>query len=537
MHTPKGRAVDPTVATDSWSARVATVRMVQALLCLVVALWLPAESVLAGERVALVVGNGDYRHATPLVNPPNDARLMAATLEDAGFDLIGGKPLIDLSREDLEKAVREFGQKIRGASAAVFFYAGHGIQVNGTNFLVPVTARVASEADVRYELVDVGLVLEAMAGNERRMNIVVLDACRNNPFGGRGMRSASSGLAQMQAPAGTVIGYATQPGSLAADGDGSNSPYTAALAEAMRRPGSTVFDVFNNVGVSVMRKTGGNQQPWFSTSPLDGEFHFFAPTGAAKPPPGPAVEREVAFWNSIKDSADPTLFQAYLQQFPGGTFRSVAESRLRTLTPVPAAPQIAGTVNPPTAPARPPAAGGTLFDASAVPHVKPAAREALARYATAPAPKALAIATNGAYAFVSSGSGPLPPDRAARVALERCEYLAKRRCALYAVDDRLTAQPGAPLTPTDFEIAKEGAFDPSAVPFLTKPEAFAAMGAYAGKQESKAVALHWRGAYGYATGRETEDDAREAALEICARYEPDGCFIYAVDDEIVWEVP
>lgn len=517
---------------------MAPFRLFLVLLCLVTTPALMPAPATAGERVALVVGNGDYRHATPLVNPPNDARLMASTLDDAGFDLIGGKPLIDLSREDLEKAVREFGQRIRGASAAVFFYAGHGIQMNGTNFLVPVTAKVATEADVRYELVDVGLVLEAMAGNERRMNIVVLDACRNNPFGGRGMRSASSGLAQMQAPAGTVIGYATQPGALAADGDGSNSPYTAALAEAMRRPGSTVFDVFNNVGVTVMRKTGGNQQPWFATSPLDGEFHFFAPTGAVKPPPpGPAAEREVAFWNSIKDSSDPGLFQAYLQQFPGGTFRSVAESRLRTLTPVPAAPQIAGTARPPAAAARPPAAGGSLFDASAVPYVKPTAREALARYAGSAAPKALAVATNGAYAFVTSGSTPVSPDRAARASLERCEFLAGRPCALYAVDDRLTAPPGAPLPPTDFEIAKEGPFDPSAVPFLTKPEAFAAMGVYAGKPESKAVALHWRGAYGYATGRETEDDAREAALEICARFEPDGCFIYAVDDEIVWEVP
>nr|WP_246337379.1 caspase family protein [Azospirillum oleiclasticum] len=525
--------------------------MLIAFLCVVSALWLPSAAT-AGDRVALVVGNGDYRHATPLLNPPNDAKLMASTLDDAGFDLIGGKPLIDLSREDLEKAVREFGQRIRGASAAVFFYAGHGIQMNGTNYLVPVTAKVASEADVRYELVDVGLVLDAMDGNDRRMNIVVLDACRNNPFGGRGMRSASSGLAQMQAPAGTVIGYATQPGALAADGDGRNSPYTAALAEAMRRPGSTVFDVFNNVGVQVMRKTGGSQQPWFSTSPLDGEFHFFAPTGAAKPPPpGPAADREVAFWNSIKDSADPTLFKAYLEQFPGGTFRSLAESRLRTLTPIPAAPQpatpvpapapaapqVAGTVAPPVLPGKPPSAGSMLFDASAVPYVKPAARETLSRYASAPSPKAFAVATNGSYAYVTSANGPLPPSRVARAALERCEFLAGRRCALYAVDDRLVVPPGTPLRLADFEIEKEGAVNPATVPFLTRADAFAAMGVYAGKSESKALALHWRGAYGYATGRKTEDEAREAALEYCAKHEPEGCFIYAVDDEIVWEVP
>ena len=527
------------------------IRMLLAFLCVVSALWLPSVAA-AGDRVALVVGNGDYRHATPLLNPPNDAKLMASTLDDAGFDLIGGKPLIDLSREDLEKAVREFGQRIRGASAAVFFYAGHGIQVNGTNYLIPVTAKLTSEADVRYELVDVGLVLEAMAGNDRRMNIVVLDACRNNPFGGRGMRSASSGLAQMQAPAGTVIGYATQPGALASDGDGRNSPYTAALVEAMRRPGSTVFDVFNNVGVQVMRKTSGTQQPWFSTSPLDGEFHFFAPTGAAKPPPpGPAADREVTFWNTIKDSADPALFQAYLQQFPGGTFRSLAESRLRTLTPVPATPQaaaptqapapatsqVAGTVAPPALPTKPPAAGNFRFDASAVPYVKPAARETLSRYAQAPAPKAFALATNGSYAYVTSGSGPLTPSRVARAALERCEFLAKRRCALYAVDDRLTVPPGAPLPMADFEIAKEGQFDPAAVPFLTRADAFSAMGVYAGKTESKALALHWRGAYGYATGRKSEDEAREAAMEFCAKHEPEGCFIYAVDDDIVWEAP
>nr|WP_255542720.1 caspase family protein [Azospirillum sp. INR13] len=222
----------------------------------------------------MILGNSAYRHAPSLPNPVNDAKAMADSLRAAGFELVGGAPQIDLDRAATERAIRSFGGKLAGADVGLFFYAGHGMQARGTNYLLPVSANLEKESDVRYELIDIAMVLDEMALAESRMNIVILDACRNNPFGGRGLRAASPGLAQMQAPAGTIIAYATQPGAVAADGTGSNSPYTEALSKALLKPGETVFDVFNDVGITVKRNTGGVQQPWVSASPIEGRFYF-----------------------------------------------------------------------------------------------------------------------------------------------------------------------------------------------------------------------------------------------------------------------
>ncbi len=233
----------------------------------------------AERRVALVVGNGAYRNVPPLKNPPNDARLMAKTLTAIGFELIGGKPLLDADKAALEQAIRRFGHALRSGAVGLFYYSGHGVQINGANYLVPVGANVADELDAKIELVDAGLVLEAMAEARNRLNIVILDACRNNPFGGRGLRNVGAGLAQVTAPAGTVISYATQPGNVARDGTGPNSPFTEALATAIRQPGQDLFTTFNEVGLRVKRETGGQQQPWLAVSPIEGQF-FFVPSAS-----------------------------------------------------------------------------------------------------------------------------------------------------------------------------------------------------------------------------------------------------------------
>jgi uncharacterized caspase-like protein len=229
------------------------------------------------RRVALIIGNGAYRNAPPLGNPPNDARLMAETVRSANFEVVGGQPLINADRPAMERAIREFGQALRGGAVGLFYYSGHGIQVKGSNYLIPVTADVAQESDVKYELLDAGFVLDEMANARNRLNIVILDACRNNPFGDRGLRAVSSGLAQVTAPAGTVLAYATQPGAVASDGTGRHSPYTAALAQAIRQPGLDLFATFNTVGLQVKRTTGGQQQPWLATSPIEGQFYFTGP--------------------------------------------------------------------------------------------------------------------------------------------------------------------------------------------------------------------------------------------------------------------
>jgi uncharacterized caspase-like protein len=229
---------------------------------------------LPGPRVALVVGNSDYKYIPFLNNPSHDARLMATTLQSLGFKLIGNSAQIDLNKAAFDRAIEEFGDNLHGSSIAIFYYAGHGVQVSGENYLVPVSANPAKESDVYFQMIAAQSVLRVMHDGGARLNIVVLDACRNNPFGGRGIRAGNGGLAQMRAPEGTLISYATQPGNVAGDGVGDDSPYTEALAGAVREPGLDVFSVFNNVGLIVKKKTEGAQQPWISSSPIEGDFYF-----------------------------------------------------------------------------------------------------------------------------------------------------------------------------------------------------------------------------------------------------------------------
>jgi hypothetical protein len=255
-------------------------------------LW--AAPAAADKRIALVVGNSAYQNVTRLDNPRNDATLMADTLLSLGFTLIGGRARLDLDKTALDNDVQNFGREIQGADVALFYYAGHGVQVSGSNYLVPVNANPTREADVDFQMVDVNLVLRQMQGSGTRLNLVILDACRNNPFSARGLRSADGGLAQMRAPEGTLISYATQPGSVAQDGSDGHSPYTKALAATIRQGGLDIFQTFNQVGLTVKRATGGSQQPWVSSSPIDGSFYFVPPAAAAGPKVAAAPQPEIA---------------------------------------------------------------------------------------------------------------------------------------------------------------------------------------------------------------------------------------------------
>jgi uncharacterized caspase-like protein len=259
----------------NWTGTSRAMATVVAMLSL-----LSADPAAAEKRVALVVGNSAYQNVRQLDNPRNDATLIAETLSGLGFTLVGGRAQLDLDKTALDVDVQNFGRQIQGADVALFYYAGHGVQVNGSNYLVPVGANPTREADVDFQMVDVNLVLRQMQGSGTRLNVVILDACRNNPFGGRGLRSADGGLAQLRAPEGTLISYATQPGSVAQDGSDGHSPYTKALATTIKRAGLDIFQTFNQVGLTVKRETGGSQQPWVSSSPIDGSFYFVAPAAA-----------------------------------------------------------------------------------------------------------------------------------------------------------------------------------------------------------------------------------------------------------------
>jgi uncharacterized caspase-like protein len=221
------------------------------------------------RRLALVIGNGDYPNA-PLRNPVNDAKDLAAVLADSGFDVIR---LENANLRQLRTAVRDFGDRLKKqGGVGLFYFAGHGMQLKGRNYLIPVSAQIEREDEIEFESLDANLVLEKLDSAGNRFNIVILDACRNNPFA-RAFRSTAQGLAQMDAPSGTVIAFATSPGSVASDGPGRNGLYTQYLIQSVRQPGLKIEDVFKQVRAAVRRDSGGLQTPWESTS-LEGDFYF-----------------------------------------------------------------------------------------------------------------------------------------------------------------------------------------------------------------------------------------------------------------------
>jgi len=234
---------------------------------------------MAERRVALVIGNSAYKSA-PLKNPANDARDMAAALQRLGFDVA---LLLDAGQKQMDAAVREFGLKLRQGGAGLFYYAGHGLQVGGENYLVPVDAQIQTESDVRYTCLPAGLVLGKMEDARNDLNIIILDACRNNPFA-RNFRSAEQGLAKMDAPTGSLISYATAPGSVASDGQGRNGLFTQHLLKNMATPGLPITDVFMRVRQSVVAETKRQQVPWEASS-LIGQFYFSGTAGEQPPTP------------------------------------------------------------------------------------------------------------------------------------------------------------------------------------------------------------------------------------------------------------
>ena len=259
-----------------------------------------AQPAAAQKRVALIVGNSAYTHAGALANPANDAADMAAALKAVGIEVILG---LDLDKRGFDLKVRDFARALSDAETGIFFYAGHGLQVAGRNYLVPVDAQLQNERDLDFEAVALDFVLKQMElERETKTNIVFLDACRDNPLGrnlarNMGTRSASvgRGLAQVQTGVGTFIAYSTQPGNVALDGQGRNSPFTAALAKGVREPGRNLTAVMIDVRKEVLSVTNGRQVPW-DHSALTGDFYFHlasAPGLLPKMAPGaPAAESD-----------------------------------------------------------------------------------------------------------------------------------------------------------------------------------------------------------------------------------------------------
>lgn len=279
----------------------------------------------SAPRLALVIGNSRYRHG-PLVNPGNDARAIAAQLRQAGFTVT---LTLDSGRQAMTEAIRTFGEQLRTRQAiGVFYYAGHGLQLNWRNFLVPVDAHIRNPGEIAAQTVDVGLLLEQLERARNPMNVVILDACRNNPFG-PDFRTTDRGLSQLDAPPGTLLAFATAPGNTAEDGEGNNGLYTGHLLKAMQLPGTRIEDIFKRVRLAVRRQSEGAQIPWESTS-LEADF-FLLPQ--PRPTPDEATQlqdfrQELALWLRIRESTMPEPLEAYLRQHPSGRFAELAQFHL-----------------------------------------------------------------------------------------------------------------------------------------------------------------------------------------------------------------
>lgn len=366
--------------------RAACVRWLALLLLLATCAAARAAASDGAPRVALVIGNADYR-TMPLTNPLNDARAVAEALSKLGFKVIRVE---NATQKQMFDGVRQFGDALKGG-VGLFYYAGHGVQVKGRNYLLPVDAAIEREDEVAYKAFDVGLVLEKMEAAKNPLNIVILDACRNNPFA-RSSRSAATGLAQIDAPTGSIVAFATAPGAEAADGTGRNGLYTTYLLQYMATPGLTVEDVFKRTRVAVKQGSGGRQIPWESTS-LEGDFYFTAPSGGAAPGAASPVAVEAELWSLVSRTDNPSAYRAYLEKYPNGQY--AREARGRAMQPAAAAATTATTVAtaPPAAPPTSRSSGGFSFSAEeekmnrATPEGRDAAfRDALA-IACAPARK------------------------------------------------------------------------------------------------------------------------------------------------------
>lgn len=304
---------------------------------LVAAATLHATPVLAETRVALVVGNGAYAGADKLPNPPNDAQDIADALGPLGFHVIAG---IDVTKVEFDKRLHEFAKAADGADVALFFYAGHGLQSKGVNYLIPVDATMSSESDLDFQTIALEFVLKQM--DRAKTKIVFLDACRNNPFarglarsmGSRAL-SENSGLAvTAAADIGTFIAYATQPGNVAIDGEGRNSPFTESLKDRIAAPGLSITDLMMEVRNTVAAKTHYAQIPW-DHSALSSRFLFKAGATVETDPLARKASDAAEAWGWIKNTDSPPVLQEFVRRYGDTAFGNLATTRLAAMRPTP----------------------------------------------------------------------------------------------------------------------------------------------------------------------------------------------------------
>jgi len=301
-------------------------------------------------RIALVIGNSRYA-ASPLNNPGNDAQAMADHLKRSGFSV---KLKLDASRKEMQEAIRAYGTELaQQKSIGVFYFAGHGAQLDWRNYLIPVDARINQLSDIQQQAVDLGALLDRLKKSGNPMNVIILDACRDNPFGGT--RLDQKGLSQIDAPPGTLLAYATSPGNVAADGAGRNGLYTEHLLQEILMPEAKIEDVFKRVRLNVRIKSQGLQIPWESTS-LEEDFYFIPPLKLRKLTEEELekqFEEEFTIWEKIKTAKEIAPLEDYLRRYPNGKFSELAQFRLDRIF-MQQRPKAPEAVVKQTSPAQPP---------------------------------------------------------------------------------------------------------------------------------------------------------------------------------------
>jgi hypothetical protein len=337
------------------------------------------------HRYALVIGNSAYRYAPSLTNGVNDANAIARVLEEMGFEVTLG---LDADASTFRELIGKFRRNLQPGDVSLFYYAGHGLQANGENYLLPVDAALQRPADLALEAERLQDIIAAMTAEENTA-IVLLDACRDNPFvkqlsgqsQSRGL-AIGKGLGALDAGRGVFIGFATQPGNVALDGAANHSPFADSLVKRMKTPSIDIEILMRRVRLDVMNATSGRQVPWSNSSLVEPGFSF-NPDAASNPSPSELhqpdinTETELEFWKSIKDTSDVSMYRAYLAAFPNGTFIQIAKSLIAKLeAPAPPRkkilpkkvcrkPQASPPINEPsanrsaetTAPAKPEAVG------------------------------------------------------------------------------------------------------------------------------------------------------------------------------------
>ena len=288
-----------------------------------------ALKLMKAPKIALVVGNSKYKEAAVLKNPANDAKAIGETLKQAGFEVT---TKVDMSRSEMAAAIQVYAQTLAARKCVgLFYFAGHGLQLAWRNYLIPVDAVIDQMDDVAKQGIDVGSLIEGITKAANPMNVIILDACRENPFGKA--KVEQKGLSQMDAPQSTLLAYATSPGNLASDGDGANGLYTENLLREMKVKEAKIEDVFKRVRLSVRRKSDGAQIPWESTS-LEEDFWFLPPTDIKElsdKEKDDEFDAGLALWEKVRNTKDPAPLEDFLRRYPSGPFSELAQHQLDAL--------------------------------------------------------------------------------------------------------------------------------------------------------------------------------------------------------------